>query len=243
MKKWFAAAVTVLGLSLTAPVIAAEKIMIAEPNWVNARLMAQVIKHVIIDKLGVEADTVPGTNPLIFKGMDRGEIWIGPSAWAGTNIRRVKMRDYGLENFFDTTTEEEEIAYATFGDAYRKDKPYLTICYEPHYVFKLYDLFKLEEPPYDEEKWHVIQPSEDPDWFSKSKAMTADATKKIHVGYSLSLTTRAPQVAKLLKNISIDTQTMSDWTHQVVINKSEPAVVAQEWIAANPERIDGWLGL
>ena len=65
----------------------------------------------------------------------------------------------------------------------------------------------------------------------------------IHVGYSLSLATRAPQVANLLKNISVDTQTMSDWTHQVVINKSEPSAVAQEWIAANSERIDGWLGL
>ena len=320
MKKWFAVVVTVLGLSLTASAIAAEKIMIAEPNWVNARLMAHMLKHVIIDKLGVEADTVPGTNPVIFKGMDRGkgdidvhpdvwlpnqqglvdtyvtenktvalsegyytgdtawcvssavaerlqlktvydlatpemakhfdhtgddrgEIWIGPSAWAGTNIRRVKMRDYGLDNFFDTTTEEEEIAYATFGDAYRKDKPYLTVCYEPHYVFKLYDLFKLEEPPYDEEKWNVIQPSEDPDWLSKSMAMTADATKKIHVGYSLTLATRAPQVANLLKNVSIDTKTMSEWTHRVVIDKSEPATVVQEWIAANSERIDGWLGL
>ena len=49
--------------------------------------------------------------------------------------------------------------------------------------------------------------------------------------------------ADLLKNISIDTQTMSDWTHQVVVDKSEPVVVVQEWIAANSERIDGWLGL
>lgn len=89
----------------------------------------------------------------------------------------------------------------------------------------------------------MIQPSEDPDWFSKSMAMTADATKIIHVGYSLSLVERAPQVANLLKNISVDTQTMSDWTHQVVIDNSEPATVAQEWIAANSERIDGWLGL
>ena len=320
MKKWFAAVVTVLGLSLTAPAIAAEKVMVAEPNWVGARLMAQMIKHVIVDKLGVEADTVPGTNPVIFKGMDRGkgdidvhpdvwlpnqqglvdtyvkekktvalsdgfylgytgwcvstavaerlqletifdlatpemaqhfdatgddrgEIWIGPTAWAGTNIRRVKMRDYGLDNFFDTTTEEEEIAYAAFGDAYRKDKPFLTICYEPHYIFKLYDLTQLEEPAYDEEKWQMVQPSEDPDWFSKSMVMTADAPKNTHVGYSLSLTSRAPQVAKFLKNVSMDTDTMSEWTLGVVVEKRDPADVVQEWVAANPERVDGWLGL
>ena len=294
--------------------------MISEPNWVNARLMAQMIKHVIIEKLGVEADTVPGTNPVIFKGMDRGkgdidvhpdvwlpnqqglvdtyvkeketvalsegfylgfsrwcvstavaarlqlktvfdlatpemakhfddtgdergEIWIGPTAWAGTNIRRVKMRDYGLENFFDSTTEEEEIAYAAFGDAYRKDNPFLTICSEPHYILKLYDLAQLEEPPYDEAKWQMVQPSEDPDWLSKSMVMSADAPKQIHVGYSLSLVTRAPQVAQFLENVAMDTDTMSEWTLRVVVDKREPADVVQEWIAANPERIDAWLGL
>ena len=320
MKKWFTVVVSVLGLSLSASAMAAEKVMIGEPNWVGARLMAQMIKHVIIEKLGVEADTVPGTNPVIFKGMsrgkgdidvhpdvwlpnqqglvdtyvhdqntvalsdgfylgytgwcvssavaerlqlktifdlatpemakhfdhtgdDRGEIWIGPTAWAGTNIRRVKMRDYGLENFFDPTTEEEEIAYAAFGDAYRKDKPFLTVCYEPHYIFKLYDLFPLEEPAYEEEKWQMVQPSEDPDWFSKSMVMTADAPKNTHVAYSLSLVGRAPQIAQFLKNIAIDTDTMSEWTLKVVVDQREPADVVQEWVAANPERIDTWLGL
>ena len=320
MKKWFAIIATLLGLTLTASNVAAEKIMIGEPNWVNARIMAQLIKHVIIEKLGGDADTVPGTNPVIFKGMDRGkgdidvhpdvwlpnqeglvntyvsenktvalsdsfyvgeggwcvskkvaerlqlksvfdlatpemakhfdvtgddrgEIWIGPSAWAGTNIRRVKMRDYGLDNFFDTTTEEEEIAYATLGDAYRKDNPHLTVCYAPHYIFKLYDLYKLEEPEYDPEKYVMYQPSEDPDWFANSKVMTRDAPKSIYVAYSLSLDTRAPQVAAFLKNIAVDEQTMSDWTHDVVVNKREPAAVAADWIANNPALVDTWLGL
>ena len=282
--------------------------------------MAQMIKHVIIDKLGVEADTVPGTNPVIFKGMDRGkgdidvhpdvwlpnqrglvdtyvnekktvalskgfylgfsrwcvsaavaerlqletvfdlatpemarhfddtgdgrgEIWIGPTAWAGTNIRRVKMRDYGLDNFFDPTTEEEEIAYAAFGDAYRKDKPFLTICSEPHYIPKLYELAPLEEPPYEEAKWQMVQPSEDPDWYSKSMVMTMDAPKEIHVGYSLSLVERAPQVAQFLENVAVDTDIMGEWTLRVVVDEREPADVVQEWVAANPERIDAWLGL
>jgi len=320
MKKWFLMVVTVLGLSLTAPLIAAEKIMIAEPNWIGARLTAQLVKHIIVDKLGTDADTVPGTNPVIFKAMargkgdidvhpdvllpnqqglvdtyvtgekavalsdgfyladsgwcvstkvaerlqlnsifqlatpemakhfdvtgdDRGEIWIGPSAWAGTNIRRVKMRDYGLENFFDVTTEEEEIAYASLGDAIRKDKPFLTVCYAPHYIFTLYDLTRLDEPPYDDEKWVMVQPSEDPDWLAKSQVATAFPAGNGHVGYSLSLETRAPQVAKFLKNISLDTSTISEWTYKVVVDKREPSDVVREWIAANPARVDKWLGL
>lgn len=320
MKKWAAIVVTVLGLSLIAPVMAAEKIMVAEPNWIGARLMAQLVKQIIVDKLGTEADTVPGTNPVIFKGMDRGkgdidvhpdvwlpnqrglvdtyvgekktvalsdgfytgdsgwcvstevakrlqlktiyqlatpemakhfdvtgdgrgEIWIGPSAWAGTNIRRVKMRDYGLENFFDVTTEEEEIAFASLGDAIRKDKPFLTVCYEPHYILKLYELTRLEEPAYDKDKWVMFQPSEDPDWLAKSKVATAFPSINAHVGYSLSLETRAPQVAQFLKNISLDTETVSDWTYKVVVDKREPSDVVREWIAANPARVDKWLGL
>ena len=294
--------------------------MVAERNWVGARLMAQLIKQVIVDKLGGDAETVPGTNSVIFKGMERGkddidvhpdvwlpnqeglvhtyvrdnktvalsdgfyegdtgwcvsakvakqlqiktvfdlatpemakhfdvtgdgrgEIYIGPSAWAGTNIRRVKMRDYGLDNFFDTTTEEEEIAYATLGDAIRKDRPHLTVCYSPHYIFKLYDLTKLEEPAYDASKHTMVQPSEDPDWMAQSKIMTGDAVKKIHVAYSLTLETRTPQVANFLKDIALDSETVTNWTHEVIVDKKEPANVVSDWIAANPSRVESWLGL
>ena len=36
---------------------------------------------------------------------------------------------------------------------------------------------------------------------------------------------------------------MSDWTHDVVVNKREPAAVAADWIANNPALVDTWLGL
>ena len=320
MKKWIVVVATVLGLALAAPAMAAEKIMIGEPNWLGARLMGALIKQIIVDKLGVEADLTPATNVVIFKAMDRGkgdidvhpdvwrpnqeslvniyanenktvglsdgfyegigswcvstkvakrlqlktvfdlatpemakhfdttgddrgEIWIGPGAWASTNIWRVKLRDYGLANFFDPTTEEEEIAYAALGDAIRKDKPFIVLCNTPHYLWKLYDLTRIGEPPYDPAKYTIVQPNEDPDWYAKSKILTGEPVKNIHVAYSLSLEKRAPRVAKFLKNIAVDADTISAWTHQVVVDKREPADLVSEWIASNSARIDGWLGL
>ena len=320
MKKWIVVVATVLGLALAAPAMAAEKIMIGVPTWVGARLMGALIKQIIIDKLGVEADTTPGNNVVIFKSMDRGkgdidvhpdvwrpnqeslvntyvnehktvalsdgfyegtvswcvstkvakrlqiktvfdlatpemakhfdvtgddrgEIWIGPGAWASTNNWRVKLRDYGLGNFFDPTTEEEAIAYASLGDAIRKDKPFIVLCYTPHYVFKLYDLTRIEEPPHDPAKYTIVQPNEDADWYNKSKILTGEQVRNIHVAYSLSLEKRAPRVAKFLKNITMDADTMSTWTHQVVVDEREPADLVREWIASNSARVDGWLGL
>ena len=88
-----------------------------------------------------------------------------------------------------------------------------------------------------------MQPNEDADWYNKSKILTAEKVRNIHVAYSLSLEKRAPRVAKFLKNITMDADTMSTWTHQVVVDEREPADLVREWIASNSARVDGWLGL
>ena len=52
---------------------AQEVITIGEPNWTSGRAMAGLVKVAI----------VPGTNAVIFKGMDRskGEIDVHPDVW------------------------------------------------------------------------------------------------------------------------------------------------------------------
>lgn len=52
---------------------AQEVVRIAEPNWASGRAMAGLIKVIVEDKLGGQAEIVPGTNAVIFAGMDRGK--------------------------------------------------------------------------------------------------------------------------------------------------------------------------
>ncbi|MGH1576574.1 glycine betaine ABC transporter substrate-binding protein [Planktotalea sp.] len=84
MKKLFTA--TALAAVCAASSLAAqEKIMISDPNWNGARAVGHVIKAIVTEKMGGEAEILTGMNqqPVIFAGMDKGDgsIDIHPDMW------------------------------------------------------------------------------------------------------------------------------------------------------------------
>lgn len=186
--------------------------------------------------------------PEVAKLMDRdgdgmGDIWVGAPGWASTKINSVKVRDYGITNFFKPIQAEEEVATASISDALNKSEGYAFYCYAPHYNWFVFDMVRLEEPEYDPANYDMKQPAEDPNWFENSKVTTGDKPKTIHVGYSLSLEDRTPSVAAFLARIDMDTDSVNNFTHEIVVKKRSSEDVAREWIAANSDRVDGWLGL
>ena len=176
-------------------------------------------------------------------GNGKGEIWIGSQAWNATKLRTVKLRDYGIDQFYEGTTEDEAFAYAGVGNAIKKKEAVCFACYTPHYMFNLYDLTILEEPPYDPEKYKFVQPNQSDDWFAQSSVKTADPSKVSHVAYSKSLETRAPGIARFLANIQLKGETVNEMTHAILVDKIEPADWAAEWVKKNGDTVDKWLGL
>ena len=310
----------ILAMSAVFSAYAQELVAIGEPNWTSGRAMAGLIKVVIEDKLGGKAELVPGTNAVIFKGMDRGkgeidvhpdvwmpnqenftreyvdtantvalsegsyvgfsafcalkdfaekhdiktvfdlatpeiaklmdrdgdgmgDIWVGAPGWASTKINSVKVRDYGITNFFKPIIAEEEVATASISTAQNKNEGYAFYCYAPHYNWFVFDMVRLEEPEHDPAKYDMKQPAEDPKWFENSKVTTGDKPKTIHVGYSRSLEKRAPSVAAFLAKIDMDTDTVNNFSYEIGVKKRSNVDVAREWVAANSDRVDGWLGL
>ncbi|GAA0415476.1 glycine betaine ABC transporter substrate-binding protein [Cocleimonas flava] len=186
--------------------------------------------------------------PEIAKLMDRdgdgmGDIWIGAPGWASTKINAVKVRDYGITNFYKPSEVEEEVATASIANALKKGEGYVFYCYAPHYNWFVFDMVRLEEPAYDPEKYDMKQPAEDPKWFENSKVETGDKPKDIHVAYSKTLESRTPSIARFLKKIKVDTDLVNRFTNEIVVKKRPSEEVAREWIAANSDRVDGWLGL
>ena len=61
----------------------AEKVKIGDPNWTGATAIANLLAAVITDKMGGEAEIVPGNNTAIYAAMDRGkgEIEVHPDVW------------------------------------------------------------------------------------------------------------------------------------------------------------------
>ena len=175
-------------------------------------------------------------------GNGKGEIWIGAPGWASANVNEVKVRDYGLLPFMDPIRADQSVMTATVGDSIKKGIGYAFYCYSPHAIWFQHDVVRLSEPAFDPEKYKAIQPAQDPNWYENSKVMTEDALKQVQIAYSKSLAERSPAITELLKNIKLTGDDVSSFAFQIEGGKPA-AEVAKEWVAANSDRVDGWLGL
>lgn len=84
-KKFAATALATMAaaaITATAPAHA-ESVTIGEPSWVGAKSIAYLIKNVVTERIGGEAELAPGNNASIFAAMHagRGDIDVHPDVW------------------------------------------------------------------------------------------------------------------------------------------------------------------
>ena len=186
------------------------------------------------------------TDPDMAKNFDtdgdgKGEIWIGAAGWASTNIEKIRAKSYGYDATMQLKEMDESLALAEVDAAVAQDKDIAFFCYTPHHMFALHELVILKEPAYDESKWTVIQPTDDPEWLEKSDAGVAWNTAYLHIHYATSLENDQPEAAKMLSQVSLDTDTVSAMTYALVVDKQDPAEFAKNWVAENGDTVDAWL--
>lgn len=176
-------------------------------------------------------------------GNGLGEMWIGAPGWASANVNEVKTRDYGLLDFIEPIRAEESVKTARIKDSIAKGEGYAFYCYKPHAVWFMFDVKMLTEPTFDEAKYIMVQPSDDADWYEKSMVATKDALKDVQIAWSNSLVDRSPAIAEFFANFALTADDVSQLAFEISANGREPADVAKEWVNANSDRVDGWLGL
>lgn len=176
-------------------------------------------------------------------GNGKGEMWIGAPGWASANVNEVKVRDYGLLDFIEPIRAEESVKTARIKDSIAKGEGYAFYCYEPHAVWYMFDVVMLSEPTYDPANYVMIQPSDDADWYEKSKVATKDDLKKVQIAWSNSLPERSPAIAEFFQRFSLSADDVSNFAYEISGKGRDPAEVAKEWMEANPDRVDAWLGL
>lgn len=174
-------------------------------------------------------------------GDGRGEMWVGNPGDASGNVEKIKARSYGYDQTMEGQVYDETVNFANLDNAIKAHKAWISFCYTPHYIFALHDLVFLEEPPYDEAQWNIVQPTDDPDWLEKSSAPVAWPAAAVHVGYRKGLETERPEIANLLRNIELTTDEVSAMTYALVIDRRDPADYAKEWVAEHEEKILGWM--
>jgi len=163
------------------------------------------------------------TDPDMAKNFDtdddgKGEIWIGASGWASTNIEKIRAKSYGYAETMQLKEMDESLALAEVDNAVAQDKDIVFFCYTPHHMFALHELVILKEPAYADDKWTVIQPTDDPEWLEKSEAAVAWNTAYLHIHYAASLEESQPEAAKMLSQVKLDTDTVSAMTFALVLS-------------------------
>ena len=176
-------------------------------------------------------------------GNGLGEMWIGAPGWAAANVNEGKTRDYGLLDFIEPIRAEEAVKTARIRDSIAKGEGYAFYCYEPHAVWFMFDVTMLTEPTYDPEKYVMVQPSDNADWYEMSMVATKDDLKQVQIAWSNSLVDRSPAIAEFFANFSLNAQDVSGLAFEISANDRDPAEVAAEWVAANSDRVDAMLGL
>ncbi len=176
-------------------------------------------------------------------GNGKGEMWIGAPGWASANVNEVKTRDYGLLDFIEPVRTEESVKTARIKDSIAKGEGYAFYCYKPHAVWFMFDVQMLTEPTYDPEKYVMVQPSDDADWYNKSMVASKDALKEVQIAWSNSLVDRSPAIAEFFSNFALTADDVSQLAFEISANGKDPGDVAKAWVEANSERVDAMLGL
>ena len=206
---------------------------------------AMCVSQAVADEYGIYSifDLTDPSNADLFdsNGDGRGEIWIGAPGWASTNIERIKAKSYGYDQTLDLVEMDETLAYANLFNAVEQDQPWVGFCYSPHYLFASLDMHVLEEPPYDESQWNIIQPTDDPAWLEKASAPVAWEDASLHLYYAKSLENDYPEVASLFANMQLDADSVAAMIKSVAIDGENMTDFAQQWVADNQDRVLDWL--
>ena len=174
-------------------------------------------------------------------GDGKGEMWVGATGWASTNVEKIRAKSYGYDQTMQLKEMDETLATAEIDAAITKKSNIVFYCYSPHHTFMLYELEMLKEEPHDPSQWSVLQPTDDPDWLQKSSAVTAWQRAEMYVYYAASLEKSHPAVAKMLSQVSIDNQKTTEMTYALVVKKMPADRFAQEWVKDNAALVDSWL--
>ncbi|MEM9794146.1 MAG: glycine betaine ABC transporter substrate-binding protein [Pseudomonadota bacterium] len=69
------------------------------------------------------------------------------------------------------------------------------------------------------------------------------ALKDVQIAWSKLLGERSPVIAEFFERFSLTADDVSSFAFEISGNGREPSEVVREWVEANPERVDAWLGL
>ncbi|MEA1924519.1 MAG: glycine betaine ABC transporter substrate-binding protein [Candidatus Altiarchaeota archaeon] len=128
---------------------------------------------------------------------------------------------------------------AAMQDAYKHREAIIVTGWEPHSLFALGDMRKLEDP---KGMWN--KPDETRKWLKEHAPRWADAEVGGDVAATVSykgFREDAPAAYELLSRFNIPADHQSQWIYAYTIEEREPRDIAREYLSNHPELKDKWM--
>lgn len=200
--------------------------------------------RVAADKFGIkdiaDLSDINKMTALDTNGDGKGEVWIGAPGWSSTPIERIRANSYGYSKNLDLLEVEEDVGMAAVDAAESLGNPIVFACYAPHAVFRLHDIVRLSEPPFDTSKWNIVLPSEDPAWFSHSSAAVGWDKASYRIAYASDLKQNHPEIARFLDRVDFTPEEAIDMSYALQVERQLPLDYAKAWVETHGDRVKGW---
>jgi len=120
----------------------------------------------------------------------KGRFYNAIPGWVVHDINLKKIEAYGLSDTYQVFSPGSQTALATaIVSNYNRGKPVLAYYWEPEWIMGMLDMTRLEEPPYDPEKWGE----------GKSYGCAFPAAR-VHVGINTEFAKENPEILTFLAN-------------------------------------------
>lgn len=156
-------------------------------------------------------------------------LYDGDAGWITTQQNEKRLKAYDLD--YKHAKSSEAALIAQVKRSFSKQEPLLFFFYRPHWLFKQFDVVQLEEP----------KPFED-GCFEGGNDQCAIPAQESWIAARKDLEERAPKFAALLRQVQIPLEEIETLLDEVDSKQRDPAEVAQEWVDANTDTVDSWIG-
>ena len=201
-------------------------------------------------------------NPDLAKQFDTdgdglGDYWTGAVGWVTEHSFQVHAKSFGYTDYWQGFNVEQDVAEGLIDSLIKRRKPVLFYHWKPEWIHIAHTLKKLEEPAFDgyanpgkqSHPWYkpdgcynFVDPDEDSNWLDNGYINCGMPSASVYIAYATALAERSPKIGQFLKQVALDSSMVSGWLYAMGKEGREAAEVAEEWVAANPDIVEGkWL--
>jgi glycine betaine/proline transport system substrate-binding protein len=165
-----------------------------------------------------------------YKQLFDGKFYDESPGWQSTKLDSMRLQAYGID--FTHLELSDAALIAAIVRAEERKQPIVFFFYHPHWLFKRFDLVKLEEPnPY-----HA-------GCFENGVGQCAVPSFSAWVAARRDLAARAPRFYALLSHFTVPIDDVEDMMLKVNIEKRSAHDAAAQWVEAHHAEVDHWLSL